>query len=173
MVFGAWSFHDITIIPINLLYKTKSGPGFTIIEVLISIAILAILAAIVYSAMFSFKDSSILLGEADKVFDMLTKAKTNTVSSKSDSSYGVRLSSTTVILFKGNSYAGGTIEETLQLRSPAQIYSLALASSSPDIVFERLTGETDNFGTITLRSVTNANMTKTITVYASGLVEIK
>ena len=147
--------------------------GFTTLELLISVAIVIFLAAIIYSGISSFKESNILLITADTVADTLNKAKIRTLSSKLGSAYGVQLASTTITLFKGDSFVSGTVEETINLRAPAVIYSASLSLSSLDIVFKRLTGETDNFGTITLRSEKNNSMTKTITIYASGLVEIK
>ena len=76
-----------------------------------------------------------------------------------------------IIIFRGTTYDAGTstniVEQVLPL---AEISSTSLNGGGNDIVFERLTGETDNYGTVFI-SIPGTTVSSTITIYETGLVE--
>lgn len=148
--------------------------GFTLIEMLIASAVVIILAVIIFSGLTSFRESNNLLRGVDLVSDTLNKARVQTLSSKEQSAYGVRLASTTITLFKGNGYnPSDSSNEVINLPALVEIASFANSSTSLNIVFKRLSGETDNPGTVKMIIRSNADKTKEIEIYNSGLTEIK
>lgn len=148
--------------------------GYTIIEILIAVAIVLILTTVVFQGITSFRESNDLARAADIVYDTLNKARALTLASKEQSVYGARLASSTITLFKGPSYViDDPDNEIKEIPSLVVISGLSLASTSPDIVFKRLSGETDNYGTITLTTTRNPLKTKNIEIYNSGLSELR
>lgn len=154
----------------------KMGKGFTFIEILIATMIVVVLVAIAFSALTSFRESNNLFRSTDLVIESLNKAKVRSLASKNQLMYGIHLASTTVTLFAGAGYnASDDSNEVSNLPVLTEVsnFSPNNATTSLDIVFKRLTGETDNPGIITLRATRNLSKTKQIEVYNSGLVEIK
>jgi len=83
-------------------YKHKRG--VTLIELLIALAILAIISAIVVSPFNSFRLTGALQGDVENVLSFINKARLNTLSSQNDSEYGVHFESGRVVLFKGPTF---------------------------------------------------------------------
>lgn len=140
--------------------------GFTLVELLLVLAIFAILFAIVGTISSHTLLSSQVKVESDAVEQVLRKAQARTVSRHADSVWGVHIASTSVLLFAGNSYAGRDASYD-ELRSFPEAIS---ASGLSDIIFQFRTGATVNTGTITLTHGATGERS-TISVAATGLVE--
>ncbi|KKS36971.1 MAG: hypothetical protein UV01_C0015G0025 [Parcubacteria group bacterium GW2011_GWA2_42_14] len=160
--------------PCHMSHVTCHMHGYTLIEMLIASAVVIILAVIIFAGLTSFRESNNLLRGVDLVADTLNKARVQTLASKEQSGYGIRLASTSVIFFKGNGYnPSDSSNETINMPPMVEINNFANSSTSLNIVFKRLSGETDNPGTIKMIIKRNSDKTKSIEVYNSGLVEIK
>lgn len=148
--------------------------GFTLIETLVAIAVLAILAVIMLGGLSSFQKSGELGRAMDMVAGTLRDARGRTLASKNNTQYGVHFDSDKAVLFVGASYAAGTPsnEETV-LPFRVEISAIALGGGGDDVVFQRLSGEAAPTGTITLRVKQEPSKTREIRVYQSGVVEIK
>jgi prepilin-type N-terminal cleavage/methylation domain-containing protein len=145
--------------------------GFTIIELLIVITILAIISAVVLTSLSSINTSQAIDKDAQAIVAYLDQAKSNTLASKDASQYGVRFASTTITLFKGSTYNSSEPENRTYLLNPATIIkTVSLTGGGLDVVFSRLTGETAQNGTI-LVSSTRASTTRTVTIYKTGAIE--
>jgi len=146
--------------------------AFTIIETLVIIAIIGVLLIIV---LFTFANKG-----ADKQLDadtlnvktLLEEARSLTTSAKDASSYGVHFETRKIVLFTGATYTAGlsTNKESL-LSSTVEISNISLVGGGSNVVFNRLTGGTNQSGTVTLRLVANTSKTRTVTVNAVGVVE--
>ena len=148
--------------------------GFTIIEVAMSLGIVVLLTSFAYRAFNSYRESNNLLRAVDIAVENLSKARVQTLSSKGSVAYGVHFSSTTITLFQGSTYdAATTTNAVTDLPPLIEILSFALASTSRDIVFQRLTGDVSNTGTITFHIIRDPAKTHQITIGSSGLVEVK
>lgn len=150
---------------------TPKQKGFSVVEVLIALAILALLSTIVLSSFLNSRKAQSLSLDADAVAQLIRQARSQTISSRGSSQYGVRFASTTATLFTGSTYIPGTPTNSIFTVSAGNsISAISLSGGGSDIVFSRLSGEASRSGTITLSSVGGS---KTITVYATGVVEVQ
>ena len=146
--------------------------AFTLIETLVAIAIMVMLAVVVVFSLAHKKGESSLDADVLKVKTVLAEARSDTLSGKEASAYGVHFGTDTVTLFKGTTYSSTSPDnELFQLNDDIEISSISLAGGGSDLVFRRLTGATDTPGSITLQIKTDSAKTATITVNAVGTVE--
>lgn len=146
--------------------------GFTITETLIVIAIIAVIVTIVVSAFSKFNNNQSLGGAIGEVTSTLNEARANTLASYDNSAYGVHFQTDKVVLFKGGVYSSSDSDnEDVILSSKISISNISLTGGGSDVVFKRLTGKTDQNGTITLSLISDPTKTKTITIHGSGIIE--
>ncbi len=112
--------------------------------------------------------------EALRIVSELNMARSLTLSSMYAAQFGIRLASSSVTLFQGASYnAASATNTTSLLNSRVRISNINLSGGGLDVVFQRLTGKTSQSGDVTISLISNASSSKTITIYATGLVEIR
>lgn len=151
-----------------LLYKKNKG--FTIIELLIVVAIISILAAIVIPDFGALKRNQVFKSTVNEVNSLVQKARNNAISSVDSSSYGVHFESGQVVLFKGNTYgAPDTTLETITLESSVSISSINFTGGVAEIVFARGTGIPNVSGEI---SITSSTDVRTISVNGTGSISV-
>lgn len=139
--------------------------GFSLIEMLLSVAIISLLVGLSMPVYQSFQQRNDLDLTTQSVAEMLRRAQTYARGVKSDSPWGVRVSAGSAVLFKGTSYAtrDTNFDEATTL-SPA----LSVSGLS-DIHFSKLTAIPSTTGSVTLTDNT-INETRTITINAKGMV---
>jgi len=119
--------------------------AFTLVEILGVIAIMSILFAISLPVYTSFLTSNEVDNATKTTVSTLRKAQLQAMAVKDDAQWGVRLTSSTITLFQGSSYA-------LRVTSYDTNYTLpgAMAYSGPsEIVFSKLYGIPATTGTAT------------------------
>jgi len=78
------------------------------------------------------------------------------------------------VLFAGNSFAEPSASNVeLNLSPSVEISEVSLVGEGADVVFERMTGETGNYGSVTVRIGSDSSKTKIIEIRSAGSVEIK
>jgi prepilin-type N-terminal cleavage/methylation domain-containing protein len=148
-----------------------STRGFTLIEVLITIGIFIILTSIVMSTFFLYRKNQSLSLDTQTVATILRQARSQTLSYKNSSVYGVHFNTTDVVLFAGSSYdPSSPTNESYLLNYSDTIVTVTLTGGGSDVIFQRLTGETSQDGSIVI-SAPGLSQTKTVTIYKTGLVE--
>ena len=140
--------------------------GFTLIEALIVIGILAILGSIGLGALTRFRGGSQMDSAVRSVLGTLRLAQSKTLASEGDAAYGVHFESDRMVLYQGPTYAAGagTNEITL-IQAPVQISVISLTGGATEALFGRLTGASSVSGTVTLSGGTRS---RTITLELSG-----
>lgn len=152
--------------------RLQAQKGFTITEILIVIAILAVMVTIVVSAFSKFNNNQSLSGALGEVTSTLNEARANTLASYDNVAYGVHFQTDKVVLFKGSIYSASDPDnEDVTLSSKISISDIALSGGGSEVVFKRLTGKTEQNGTITLSLISEPSKTKTITIQTSGIIE--
>lgn len=145
--------------------------GFTAIEILISIAIIIILTSIMGYSFSTFRNNQQLRGEIETIRTLLDEAQTRTLSSKDDSSYGVHIENDKVVLFRGITYSALDPEnEITTLHPDIEIVNISLNGGGPNVVFERLTGDVDAYGSLTVRVKSDTAINKIISISKVGVV---
>ncbi len=144
--------------------------GITAMELLVVIAVLAIIFAVALPQFSKIRENAVLKDAVNTVLSSIDKAKNQTIASLNSSEYGVRFESDKVIIFKGTAYSAGTsTNEVINITSPASISNVTLAGASStfgEMYFNRIFNMPSATGTIT---VLTSSLSKTITIYATGL----
>lgn len=147
------------------IMSSKTNSGFTIIEVLIVIAVITILSAAALPVSYNFLNKNDLNLTAQKIVQTMRRAQFLSQANDSDSAWGVHVQAGEVTVFKGESYAARDSGRD-------EIYTFPVnetISGSTDFVFSKLNGYPTLAGTIT---ITSPNATKKdVVVNACGTVE--
>lgn len=145
--------------------RARNQSGFTLLEVLLSVAILAILGALSMPVYQSFLVRNDLSNTVAATASTLRRAEQYASGSKSDSTWGVKVQSNLVTLFKGSSYASRdtSFDETVTLPG-----TITASGALSEVYFSKLTAVPSTTGSFTLTSSTND--TRTVTLNAEGLV---
>lgn len=150
----------------------KFTSGFSLVELIIVMGIMALLLAISFQSLHDLNSSEALNTDTARVLAELNEARSLTLASKNADQYGIHLDPNKITLFEGTAYATTSATNTVSWLNPlVKIATSSLAGGSQDVVFERLTGETTQNGTITLETTLNGTATRTITVYQTGATE--
>lgn len=142
--------------------------AFTFPELLIVITIIILVAIMVQWNLQSFGNQSDLTSTVQSIVSVLRKAQNLSVASKNLSPHGVHFQSNTYILFQGPVYnASSTDNELYTIPSHVEFSSITIAQGN-DVLFERIDGRTNNYGTIQLRVIANPAASSTILIEPSG-----
>lgn len=138
--------------------------GFTLIEVMLSVVAIAVIAGISIPVYQSFQVRNDLDIATVEIAQSARRAQTLSQAVDGDTSWGIKIQSGSIVVFKGASYAARdtTFDEVFEV--PTSI----TPSGVSEIVFTKFTGLPQTTGTISLTS--NANETRTITINAKGMV---
>jgi len=157
--------------------KNKKGKnaGFTILEVVIAIAILSVLSMVSIANFVLFQKTSELNNGVQEFIGIAKLAQSKSLASGLDNQYGVYLDTSTspnhYVLFRGQSYAlrEPAFDAVYSLPSKIEFYSINLGGGN-EMVFDRLSGATEKTGSISFRVKTDTNQNKTIYISGSGTV---
>lgn len=138
--------------------------GFTLMEVLLSIATVAIIAGISVPVYQSFQTRNDLDIATVSVAQTLRRAQLFSQAVAGDASWGVYVTSGSATLFKGDSFAARDNSYDEIFEAPTSL----TPSGTPEIVFAKFTGLPQTTGAIIFTS--NANETRTTTINAKGMV---
>ncbi len=111
--------------------------GFTIIELLLVVSIISILAVVTSSVGSGFLVRNATKNTTQQLISDLRIAQLNSVSGKRDSSWGVKVGSKRIVLFKGSSYS--TRDQSLD---EVFIVGSAININDAEVVFQKITGNT-------------------------------
>lgn len=156
--------------------KTKKiKKGFTLIEILVVLAISAVILSILLSFLNNFSRTQALDKDYLSVVSLIEQAKSASINSKQASQYGVYFASSSAVLFKGLSYIStSSSNQIYNLNSRVSISSLNfVGSSSNQVVFDRLTGYANASGTISISLQNSTSSDKIIRIYKTGTIEYK
>ena len=140
--------------------------GFTFLEMMIVLAIIALSVVIVISSLNKEEGGQALSTSVSSIISVLNETKSQAVSSKDASGYGVRIFSNKLISFEGTY---GNKNSELDLSNLVKISTSTGIGS--DIIFNNVSGSTNASGTITITVLSNPSQTSVINVYSTGNVE--
>jgi prepilin-type N-terminal cleavage/methylation domain-containing protein len=146
--------------------RINSTFGFTLIEMMIVLAITGMLVAIVVVTLKNAGGSEALETSTVSIISLLNEAKSKAVSSKDASGYGVRIMPNQLTSFEGGY---GTNNNTLTISSLVKISTSTGIGN--DIIFNNVSGSTTASGTITVTVLNDTSKKSTISVYNTGEIE--
>ncbi len=154
------------------LYRYTAIPlelGFSLIELTIVIGIVAAISTIAIISFSSITKRANLNGNAQNIITTLNTARSKTISSDGASQWGVHFEIDKYALFKGVIYnAGDPNTKIYTLPSSLEISIIALNGGGADAIFDRITGKTSNYGTITIREKNQPTNLINISIENSG-----
>ena len=152
--------------------RNNSQKGLTIIEITIVISIVVILAALSFQVFNVFNKRQALEKDAQQIASQIKEARSATLASRNESAYGVHITATRTVMFRGAVFTEtDSNNRDFVLNKRVQIGTISLNGGGIDIRFDRLTGATSEYGSITLSLVSSTTITKTISIGEAGIVE--
>ncbi len=145
--------------------------GFSIVELVVALAVIAAVVGLISFAFSKTGKTQSVDNAAGIVLSQLEQARSLTLASKNASQYGVYFASSTAVLFKGPTYAASLQNSTATLPANTEISNLNLTGGATSVVFQRLTGETVQSGTIKISTLSQPVSSSTITLYSTGIAE--
>jgi prepilin-type N-terminal cleavage/methylation domain-containing protein len=147
--------------------------GFTLMEILGVVAIMTILMTIVLTSFSTLNKNQALDKSAKYIASIIEEARGNTLFSKNDSQYGIKFEASKVTMFKGASYSLSSPDNVVyDLNSLVTISNISLSGGGSELVFDRLTGNTSQTGTITVSLNSSSTSKAFITFSKTGIVEV-
>jgi len=147
------------------------GKSFTLVEVLTIVGILIVLTAISIPAFRFFQKESDLNNSVEEIINTLRLAQNKTLASERAIQYGVHFETGEYVLFNGTIYnPSATDNEIHNLPKSVEIYEIELTGGGSEVIFDRVTGTTNQFGEVSLRLKTDTSKVKTIYIENSGRV---
>lgn len=144
-------------------------------EVLVVTGILVVVFLLSISALSSLYKKTELDTVKDNIIALLKMTKNKTLASEQAAKYGIYFDTTTdpdrYIFFQGLNYTSRNFafDEMYELPKTVEISSISLEGSDNEVVFDRLDGNTGNYGNIVIRSLKTDSI-RTIYIYSSGEV---
>ena len=137
--------------------------GFTLLELLITLAIIAVLISSSWPSLANFYLNYQLVAERDTLIAVLRKAQSSAFTNKNQGSYGLYISAEQYTIFKGISYAGRdpAFDEKFSRSTNVGISGLS------EIIFASLSAAPDRTGNFILSS---GNQTLTIQINGEGTI---
>ncbi|OGG47836.1 hypothetical protein A2671_01235 [Candidatus Kaiserbacteria bacterium RIFCSPHIGHO2_01_FULL_49_13] len=147
--------------------------AFSLLEVLIVLALFGGLFIFTITALNQFGSIKTLDTGAVEIAAVLNEARSRATGSVSAMSYGVYFTTSTVTLFKGETYnASDPGNEITTLSSRIQISAVNLVSGGSDVVFARASGKASTAGNVVVALIADVAKTRTITIEATGLIRV-
>lgn len=149
-----------------MINNKNQKKGFTLIEVLMVVAIVLIITVISLASWVSFSDTTALDNNAKMIETKIKLAKSYSLSALNDVNYGVHLEAGSVTIFPANASYNplGADNQVFTLTDGVEIYD----GVGNDIVFTRLIGTTANSGSIGVRVIDRPTKVKTVTINSQG-----
>lgn len=148
--------------------------GFSLIEILIVIAVIGIVGSITASTLLRFSEGSLIDTQGQLVYSVLSEARSRTIASHADSQYGVHFATSTLVLFKGSTYNQNASTNATTSLSSRVTLTTNFSGGVSDVVFSQVTGKASANGTTTLylNSSTTPRSSISIHVYPTGVIEV-
>ncbi len=150
------------------LKKNQSRTGITLIEIVVAVSVIVVLGAMAFTTFTGSRNARDLTTGTQDILSVLRLAQSKTLAGQNDSVWGVRLAANQVTLFQGPTYAGAPFTQVYLLPGSLQITDISLAGGGTDVIFKRVTGETDTSGTFTVGLISSSAGALSVTINASG-----
>lgn len=150
--------------------------GFTVLELMIVIAILAIVSLFVFTSQTQTIANTYLISNSNQIAQTLKLAQMKSVSAYFGSQWGVYFEDNNgsvkdkYVLFKGSSYEGRdpTYDIISELPLSLTFTNVSFNDVVTYVVFDKLSGNTSNFGSLQL--VDPSGGTRTISINSRGII---
>ncbi|MEK7227872.1 MAG: prepilin-type N-terminal cleavage/methylation domain-containing protein [Patescibacteria group bacterium] len=148
---------------------TDFKKGLTLIELIMVVAVIAIIVAITVPALISFRKNQAIQNTTNAITSLLEEARTKTLASYNNTFYSVHFETDKATLFTGSTYSSSdTTNKVVLYDTPVVLQSTSLSGGGVDVIFDRLKGTTSKYGTIMVQIPSGTS--KTITISSGGVI---
>lgn len=149
--------------------------GFSLVELLVVVAIMGILAVLLSGVFTNFRNAQTLRIGASSAASVFERARALSVAGANGTMHGVHIASTTLTLFEGPVYVSGDPSNkiTRMLNDLTVVGGTQLAGGSLDVIFDQLTGTTAQSGRIVLQAGGGAARQRTLILSRQGIVSVQ
>jgi Tfp pilus assembly protein FimT len=152
---------------------SKYTRGITLLEVVIGISIMVLIFVMVVPQLSRFRSEQALKNTTEDIVSMLNYARSQTLSSRNSTYYSVHLDTDRIVLFTGGTYSANDANNKIVIFDKS-IYlppqNIVLNGNVTEIKFDRLTGDTSQYGTIRPELISDNTRFKLITVNKTGII---
>jgi Tfp pilus assembly major pilin PilA len=141
-------------------------------ELIIVIAILAILSAIVTYSFHTVRIKKQLEVTIDSISFKLEEAKTNALAGKNGSNFGVEFDTDSYTYFTGTTYNSSSPNNVLTTIPENLEITTNLGGGATAVVFSRMTGVPQTTGTITVTNINNPSFYSEISIGQLGDINV-
>ncbi len=151
--------------------KRLFGPrqGFTLIEIVLGIAISAIILGLVLFGFANYRQREILKVATAEVVSVLRQARSKTLVAEGDSAYGVHFDRDQVVLFAGSNYLSADPANEISVL-PTEIGLATTSLGVNQVVFDRLSGQADSAGTLYVYWRSEVAASTTVIISEAGII---
>lgn len=149
--------------------------GFTIIEIVVALGIVGMISVVVVSNFLDITKRTDLGGALQELVGVVELAQSKTLASEDSSQYGIYFDSVTsphqYILFKGTSFAARdtSYDKRYSLPGTIEFFAISFVGGS-EVIFNKLTGTTEQSGSVTLRLKSDTSQAKTLFISNTGAI---
>ena len=148
--------------------------GFTLIEIVIALAIFVLILTMSWKGFAIFSTTQKLDRIGEETITLFRKAREKTVTGEGGFAYGIRVEGGRFILFRAPTYVeGNPMNEILTLPSDFFVSAHSFQGGGSEIIFQKFTGGTGSFGTLTIQKRNDSTVQKIFHIYETGIVEIE
>lgn len=151
-------------------FQSENKNGFTFVELLIVIAIIAILSTVIVAALVNVRNARELDYATKEVRQIFEQARSNTLASQDDSNWGVAANGSSVTLFPGTVYDPNDPDnEVFELPNTIEMANIDF-NGGTEVYFLLGSGEASDPGTLEVRRKSDISSAHVITVTKTGIV---
>lgn len=161
------------------IYSKLTGNriGFTMLELMISMGIVLLLTTLAIPSYRTYQYKSDLGSQVDEFVGQISLAREKTISSDVSSSWGIRISTSTVpqkiIMFNGNSYNSRDASADIITDINEKVIVAEADFAGEDwVVFKRVTGQASTTGYITLELALDPSYSETVYLNQEGVTDL-
>jgi prepilin-type N-terminal cleavage/methylation domain-containing protein len=155
---------------------TRSSRGFTLIEIVIVAAIMAVLATVAVSHYGAVYRRAVLETSVEQIQSVLRLARQRAIAQQDGVEWGVHFTNPAAAagfyeIYRTATYSSGNVTERYGLE-PLVIFITPASGASTTVLFARRTGEIAAVVNIIVSLLPAGSMTRTIRISPVGVIEI-
>jgi len=155
-----------------MLQEKNKKNGFTLFELLLVISLIVIIFSVTISVGRTFSSNVDLENTVKGISSKIKLAKSQSISALDGIHYSVRVKPSKIVIFKGSTFTEGLSTNSEYVFSDNIKISSHSLGGGDDIVFSRLTGLTNNSGTITVQVINDPSNERQIFINSDGQISL-
>ncbi|MEK7614452.1 MAG: prepilin-type N-terminal cleavage/methylation domain-containing protein [Patescibacteria group bacterium] len=154
-----------------LRFTFRDKRGFTLVELVIFLSIVVFVATLFSNGLSVYRDSQALSTSAETIVSAISTARVKTISSEGGEQFSVYFENGRAVVFSGTIFSGASSsDKEFKTENAVIISAINLAASPNTMVFQKIIGQTQNYGNIILSTKTDPNKRRTVFISKTGEV---